>query len=199
MLVFGGLGRISPEEETLCDGAAYEVDSETWDIFEAPPGFCRAHHTAVWTGEEMIVWGGTGGGVSLAIGAAYDPASGRWRLLPEAPLPTGGRSSAAWTGDELVVVLYPDDGTVASGAAYDPSDNTWRELPASPLAGLFGSSTLWTGSEVLTLSHWPEMVTPRLWPSASYSVGEDAWRPIRSRHPMGRRRSPSSGRERSES
>jgi hypothetical protein len=41
----------------------------------------RLGHTAVWTGTEMIVWGGFGRDGELEDGAAFDPARGTWRSI----------------------------------------------------------------------------------------------------------------------
>ncbi len=38
----------------------------------------RYGHTAVWTGTEMIVWGGFAGGMNLNTGGRYDPSSDSW-------------------------------------------------------------------------------------------------------------------------
>src|SRR5262249_41278168 len=38
----------------------------------------RASHTAVWTGSEMIVWGGGGTAGLLATGGRYTPATDSW-------------------------------------------------------------------------------------------------------------------------
>jgi hypothetical protein len=86
----------------------------------------REEHTAVWTGSEMIVWGGRDPS-PLATGASYDPATDSWT-----PLPTGGsaptarfRHSTVWTGTEMIV--WGGFGTVFenSGARYDPGLNSW--------------------------------------------------------------------------
>lgn len=44
----------------------------------------RVDHSAVWTGDEMIVWGGSvaGGAPGFDDGAAYYPTSDSWRELP---------------------------------------------------------------------------------------------------------------------
>ena len=45
-------------------GGRYNPATDSWTptgTINAPAG--RARHTAVWTGSEMIVWGGTGTGV----------------------------------------------------------------------------------------------------------------------------------------
>jgi len=56
---FGGFGGTPPTRIYLQDGAAYDPASRTWRTLPAPgaPGK-RSEHTAVWTGSEVLVWGG---------------------------------------------------------------------------------------------------------------------------------------------
>lgn len=60
------------------------------------PLAAREQHVAVWTGEEMVVWGGALTGEPSTLppladdGAAYDPAAGAWRALAPSPLAPRG-------------------------------------------------------------------------------------------------------------
>jgi N-acetylneuraminic acid mutarotase len=60
MIVWGGLsGSIFFGGTNLADGSVYDPSVDSWTVMSAdgaPSG--RAMHTAVWTGTEMIVWGG---------------------------------------------------------------------------------------------------------------------------------------------
>ena len=51
----------------------YDPAANRWQTFAAGPLSSRVLHTAVWTGQEMLVWGGTSGETALADGAAYRP------------------------------------------------------------------------------------------------------------------------------
>jgi hypothetical protein len=55
------------------DGFGYDPAGNGWQKFAAGPLSRRNYHTAVWTGQEMLVWGGTAGDAVLADGAAYRP------------------------------------------------------------------------------------------------------------------------------
>lgn len=93
----------------------------------------------VWTGQEVIAMGSTGGLEERLSGAAYAPSSGVWRRL-DVPLPPAegsegnqGSQAAAWTGQQVVVVagylgsgLVHDRGVVLS---YDPTSDEWNRLP----------------------------------------------------------------------
>lgn len=59
---------------------------------------------SVWTGSELLIWGGMDGNESdVAGGGAYDPEDGSWATLPDAPI--SGRSGhvAGWTEDGMVI------------------------------------------------------------------------------------------------
>ena len=63
-----------------------------------PPERYRYHRVEVWTGTELLVWGGPG-----PAAAAYDPATDRWRRIGPGPLGTRNQFGHTWTGTELVV------------------------------------------------------------------------------------------------
>ena len=65
---------------------AHPVTRGRWREIAASPILDRDVHTAVWSGEEMVVWGGQreGGLAALGDGAAYNPARDTWRELPPA-------------------------------------------------------------------------------------------------------------------
>jgi N-acetylneuraminic acid mutarotase len=67
----------------------------------------RAEAAAVWTGRQLLVWGGeTGSAGSLYLapyGLAYDPTSDRWSQLPPAPLQGRLDPTAVWSGHRLIV------------------------------------------------------------------------------------------------
>src|SRR5207249_4157625 len=64
----------------------------------------REHHTAVWTGSEMIVWGGEDGGSSLNTGGRYNPGTDSWTATSTTSAPAArSNHTAVWTGSEMIV------------------------------------------------------------------------------------------------
>jgi hypothetical protein len=177
-LVYWG-GTSHPPVRTPADGAAFNPGTNRWATLPpAPEGqqHLEGHDgIAVWTGREVLVWGGltaTGEAPNVARpadGVAYDPARRTWRRLPRPPLQLRYVSTnqwVLWTGRELLAggVEQSAGGGVVVGA-YDPATNRWRLLPRSPrLTGgpdyLQARTAMWAGTRLLVWNFWsPEAHT----------------------------------------
>src|SRR4030095_5241049 len=103
MMVSRGFGLSS----VLDTGGMYAPVNDAWDAtatLNAP--LPRQIHTAVWTGSEMIVWGGTDSGNTAAIGTGgrYDPIGNSWQSTSDVGAPAGRRNhTAVWTGGRMIV------------------------------------------------------------------------------------------------
>jgi hypothetical protein len=158
MIVWGGSELLEPSgEASLHDGAAFDLAEGRWRTLAPAPLQGRSYPASVWTGTEMIVWGGSNGGTTVGDGAAYDPATDQWRLLPAAPIDSMMKPSALWTGTEMLILggLRSLDGasafSVREAAAYNPIADSWRrlgDLPADPMVPY--PQAVWTGEVVLT-------------------------------------------------
>ena len=109
----------------------------------------RYEHTAVWTGSEMIVWGGMEAvGFVYNDGSRYNPATDTWMPVSNTGAPGVRHAhSAAWTGSEMVV--FGGDGS-NTGGRYDPVTDTWR--PTSTAGAPIGqqwAASVWTGKELI--------------------------------------------------
>ena len=75
--MWGGTG---PDGSIPPHGEAYDPISHTWFALPPAPLRGRSGASAVWTGEELLIWGGfdarTRMGKPLSDGAAFTPASG---------------------------------------------------------------------------------------------------------------------------
>lgn len=112
----------------------------------------REGHTAVWTGEEMIVWGGKSAGNFLNDGASYNPMTDSWsRLSMQGAPPARSGHNAVWSGTEMVIIGGEDlDGEMSAGAAYDPATDTWRNLTSvgAPVARA-NATAVWNGLQLI--------------------------------------------------
>ena len=133
----------------------------TWRSIPAPPSAAIQDAVMVWTGQELVIWGGSGwtaylpaGG--LRAGYAYQPATGRWQSLPAAPISADGTPEGVWTGTDVVVAA--SYGGHLRLAAYRPATGTWHRLPPPPVAGLSASEyrLIWTGRQLLLYGYPPE-------------------------------------------
>lgn len=157
MLIWSGSALATPSGEIpLADGAAFNPTTGMWRTIATAPIEGRSYPAAIWTGTEMIVWGGSSNGQTLAGGAAYDPAADTWRTLPAAPIDSAMKSTALWTGDEVIVLggmrtVSPGGAeAIADGAAYNPATDQWRILPPLPGTSLPPyPQAVWTGSAVI--------------------------------------------------
>ena len=137
--------------------------------------------TTVWTGSELIVWGGggeDGGGPMRADGFRFDPVRGETVSIAEAPIDGRANPVSAWTGQELLIWGGWSEGPpfFDDGAAYDPASDTWRTLPPAPISARVPLSA-WTGTEWL-LWGTGVRVDDRPLDGAAYDPVSDTWRPI---------------------
>ena len=103
MMVWGGYTRNAGCNPcNLEDGAIYDLRSNSWTLMSPGPLSGRGAHRAVWTGREMLVWGGFNT-TEQSDGARYDPESDTWTTLPLGPLLPRQGHVMAWTGDEAVI------------------------------------------------------------------------------------------------
>jgi N-acetylneuraminic acid mutarotase len=126
---------------------------DTWratSMLNAP--LARIEHTAIWTGSEMIVWGGVDDSINyLNSGGRYNPAIDSWTATNTTNAPTPRIAhTAVWTGSEMIV-WGGHDGTLANtGARYNPATNDW--IPTSTINAPLGRASqtaVWTGSEMI--------------------------------------------------
>lgn len=127
-------------------GLAFDVPSQTWSKLPDPPIESRDGAVAVWTGDHLLVWGGTVGEIPStgtpsrvrADGAAYDPAAGTWETLPPAPGDGGLVPVAAvWSGERMVIWARTQDESSAAGSGrtlvFDPATRAWNETTGPPV------------------------------------------------------------------
>lgn len=155
VIVWGGLtDRASSGGTAPRDGAMFDPVAGVWTAIPQAPVPGRSAHAAVWTGRELLVWGGEDARDGAhADGAAFNPATGRWRTLAPSPLAARSGMVAVWTGRELLiwggaVARGLQDGrTFGDGASYDPATDRWRALPEREPGD--GATAVWTGSRML--------------------------------------------------
>lgn len=149
----------------------------------------RTNAATVWTGSEVILWGGwiqderpgcwTGANASRT-GGRYDPATDTWKRVPDEGAPGGDGEGDAphyplmyWTGtDVLVYTGRGGDSMPPELHLYDPDANAWTTV--SPPAGMLEPQakyqSTWTGEELIMWASGYD--------SAAYTPSSDTWRAI---------------------
>lgn len=141
------------------EGAIYDPTSNSWSpvsTVDAPSA--RSQHIGIWTGTEMLIWGGGAGSsyTEQPTGALYNPTTNTWRSISSySPRSFAGFTQLAgyhWTGSKLIMRY----------ATYDPATNIWEEIPLSSdprdaeeslyliAVGNVFPVTAWTGSQFFT-------------------------------------------------
>jgi N-acetylneuraminic acid mutarotase len=164
--------------------AAFNPTTNRWrPLAQAPEDAPYATSIMVWTGAQVLMWGGGCCDDYGSTGAAYTPATDSWQMLPASPL-AGRRTTGAWTGTELVIVggegHLGDTGyqAFADAAAYNPATRTWRTLPPLP-APRKNATVTWTGSEVVVVAGQPAIGQSRPYAGGvAYNPATDSWRPL---------------------
>ena len=147
MVIWGGFA--PPDLNSLNTGGRYDPASDTWtptSTVGAPTA--RYDHSAVWTGSEMVVWGG-----GSNTGGRYDPVADTWTETSTVGSPSArGGHSAVWTGSVMVVWGGNGGGYdyLNTGGRYDPTTDTWMgtSTVGSPSAR-GGHSAVWTGTVMI--------------------------------------------------
>ena len=113
------------------DGAAFSFRQGRWSPLPPSPRWSLAGHSMIWSGRQMLIWGGIG----LSKGLRFSPSETTWTRLPDAPIPWRTSHGATWTEGEMFVWGGQDaEGEfLDDGAAFNPRTNRWRLLPRSPL------------------------------------------------------------------
>jgi hypothetical protein len=164
------------ETRNLCDPSdqqlAEEGDIGTWAAFDPGPLKTRSEPKAVWTGTEMLVFGGGDvySSTPMVDGAAFNPSTNKWRSIASSPVP-GRILAAMWTGSVVITVGQSSGALLTDARAaqlYDPKTDTWR-VAASPPHGFAYPLAWWTGQETIVWSNGS---------GSLYDPRTDTWREI---------------------
>jgi len=154
MIIWGGYDT-SLFKDPVNTGAKYNPTTDTWtaiNSMNAPTP--RADHSAVWTGTEMIVWGGTSNGAYLSDGARYNPSTDTWTPISIVNAPDQRSVHfACWDGSEMIVWGGHNNitGILNTGGKYNPRTDTWTAISTTnaPPPRTSYYSAVWTGSEMI--------------------------------------------------
>jgi len=181
-----GLARGNHNFQVRCTDQAGNADptpaSYNWTISDiwlptstASAPEARQQHTAVWTGTEMIVWGGQiGASTYTDTGGRYDPATDSWTATNPTNAP-GARyqHTAVWTGTEMIVWGGYNGGNLNTGGRYAPATNSWIATnPTTAPGARYQHTAVWTGAEMIV---WGGFDGARLNSGGRYDPVMDSW------------------------
>ena len=188
----GGSGGSLPDIDSGASGTGGNQSDADADAPEAPlvTGWAplnsdgapsaRQSSTAIWTGSEMIVWGGSNDSGPLASGGVYTLAADSWSATSSANAPSARQGhSAAWTGSEMVVWGGCDTPTTAfaDGARYNPAMDSWTAMSAANAPTVrSGAQAVLTGSKLIVWGGTYKGTNPL--DGGIYDLANDSWSPI---------------------
>ncbi|MGB3005713.1 MAG: hypothetical protein WBC06_04335 [Chitinophagaceae bacterium] len=176
MIVWGG--RDLANTNFYNDGAKYNPVTDIWTpITSSNAPSIRCDHTAIWTGTEMIIWGGNNSTDQLQTGAKYNPFTNTWTTITITNTPVKrNRHTAVWTGSEMIIWGGNNAGFLNSGGRYNPSTDNWVAVSTvnapSPRPFPFAA---WTGTKMII---WGEYNVTLSGNGSIYNPTNDSWTPI---------------------
>ncbi len=165
MIVWGGHTIGGNLSNDLNDGGRYNPVGNSWtNVTTSSAPAARNSHTAVWTGSEMIVWGGfwsaiNGSSGYLNDGGRYNPVGNSWTNVPTSGAPAARDThTAVWTGSEMIVWGGQNNGSYFNnGGRYNPVGNSWSLVPTTGAPAMRAYHTaVWAGSEMIV---WGDSIT----------------------------------------
>jgi hypothetical protein len=130
MIVWGG-DPSGYEPGYTATGGQYDPVVDTWEptsSLGAPEA--RSYHTAVWTGNRMIVWGGADTAGALNDGFSYDPQADSWLPIASlrAPTPRYFHTALQAKGEMVVWGGFSSDGYQEAGGRYEALTDQWTPM-----------------------------------------------------------------------
>lgn len=159
-------------------GGRYDPVTDAWSpVSTAGAPSPRMNHSAVWTGHEMIIWGGNSSNPDT--GGKYDPVSDSWVSTSMTIAPSARTNhTAVWTGTRMIIWGgFDAAGATDTGAFYDPVFDRWQPTTTIGAPEARGDHTaVWTGTEMLVWGG--ESDTGPVQTGARFQNSPQRWTPI---------------------
>jgi N-acetylneuraminic acid mutarotase len=150
---------------------------DTWTATAGSPE-PRYGQAAIWTGSEMIIWGGFHFEEYLNTGGRYNPATDSWSATSTTNAPTPRACRGVWTGNEMIIWGgHGDSGFVDTGGRYDASTDSWTETnTVGAPSARSGHTAVWTGSQMIIWGG--QGFSGYVSTGARYTPNTDSWVPM---------------------
>jgi len=133
-----------PYPPGLARAAAFNPSNGSWTRIPPPPA-ARPGAVGIWTGNEVLLVGGSNGRTTARTGFAYDPIRRAWRTLPPSPIRNPG-FAAVWGAGRLLV--WGGAGNEV-GAEYVTAAGRWFTLRPAPIRPRSDPAAVWTGTTLI--------------------------------------------------
>jgi len=177
MIIWGGENGFGFDDVNT--GGRYNPSTDSWTATNTSGApVAREFHTAVWTGSEMIVWGGAGASTTLNTGGRYNPSTNSWISTSTSNAPLAREfHTAVWTGSEMVVWGgYDVNGITNTGGRYNPSSDSWiATSTGNAPAGRSLHTAVWSGSEMIVWGGGGCHLGCSLNTGGRYNPSTDSW------------------------
>jgi N-acetylneuraminic acid mutarotase len=181
MIIWGGFFS-DGNNNYLNTGGRYSPNTNSWtatSVFNSPAA--RETHGAVWTGDEMIVWGGLGDAGYFDTGGRYNPATDSWTATNTANAPVGRNvHGATWTGKEMIIwggsYVFIDTHYLNTGGRYNPNTDSWTatSIIDAPEARTTHTA-VWTGNEMIVWGGQAGLIGHYFDTGGRYDPSTDTW------------------------
>jgi N-acetylneuraminic acid mutarotase len=181
MIIWGGFF-FDGNNNYLNTGGRYSPNTNSWtatSIINAPAG--REVHGAVWTDEEMIVWGGLGDAGYLDTGGRYNPVTDSWTATNTANAPVARTvHGATWTGKEMIIwggsYVFIDTHYLNTGGRYNPNTDSWTATSITDAPEARTTHTaVWTGNEMIVWGGQAGLIGHYFDTGGRYDPSTDTW------------------------
>ena len=168
-----------------------QMDSGSWSACTSPKSYpdswtatstgtnvpsARGAHTAVWTGTEMIIWGGGNGASSYSTGGRYNPVGDYWLATSNTNAPTGRvEHTAVWTGNIMIVWGgWNGLGRFSTGGRYNPATDSWTATTTTNAPSARNQhAAVW--ADLVMVVWGGDAGASRLNTGAAYNPSHDNW------------------------
>jgi hypothetical protein len=163
-------------------GGRYNPRTDGWtatSTTNAPTA--RSAHTAVWTGSEMIVWGGGDTVNYLNTGGRYNLGTNSWRATSTTNAPSARiLHTAIWTGSEMIVWGGQTDAfhDFNTGGRYNPGTDSWTATSTTNAPSVrTGHTAVWTDNEMIVWGGLQGEINSGVYLNSGgrYNTNTDSW------------------------
>lgn len=147
MVLVGGQTEFGNTLAQLNTVHRYNPTNDTWSLAALLPTEHRRYgHTAIWTGSELLVWGGRNTNY-LSTGFRFNPVGNTVADLPPIIFAPRTSHTAVWTGQHMILHGGEGPGIYGDSALFDPIANRWTTVPN--IGGRRSHRAAWTGKEMI--------------------------------------------------